>query len=221
MNEMIHRKRLHILTFLLLIASNQTHGQSNEKEKEAVRRSRLDKVEFYHTGVGIEMGAIHNFVFGPLVYAGIGSYRNLINADIGLKLLWTNPVGSSSKERISHLNLPVFASVSLNLLRWQQGCTYLRGEFDYHLFLAARHHLPDDGGKYFDKDLSHGYASTSLRLGVRLRNWDIHAFYEWDLAPSFDQKYVYESPYYDYENLRNALFDRSRFGLSASYIIPF
>ena len=71
MNEMIHRKRLHILTFLLLIASNQTHGQSNEKEKEAVRRSRLDKVEFYHTGVGIEMGAIHNFVFGPLVYAGI------------------------------------------------------------------------------------------------------------------------------------------------------
>ncbi len=217
---MIHKERIYILVWMLFITSNIAIAQPTPKEQEALRKKRLNKVEFYHMGVGLETGISHNFVFGPVIYGGIGSFRNLINADIGLKLLWTNPAGSSSKERISHLHLPIFAHLSLNLLRWQNGSAYIGGEFDYHLYLNATHHLPT-GGSISDKDLSHSYASVGPRLGVRFNRWNIQVFYEWDLSPAFEQKYVYESSDYNYDALHDALFNRSRFGLSVSYVFPF
>ena len=216
---MTYKRFLHVL-FVMLLFSNLALSQTPPKEKETIRKKRLNKVEFYHIGLGLEAGINHNFVIGPMVYAGIGSFRNFFNADAGVKLLWTNPAGSSTKERISHLQLPVFAALSLNLIRWKHGSAYLGAEFDYHLFLNAKHNLPGNGGKISDKELSHNYASTSVRLGVRLNRWDIQSFYEWDLSPSFNQKYVYESQNYNYDVLYNALFSRTRFGLKIAYIIP-
>ena len=209
------------LCALLLLTAFLPAVAQTPQEKDALRQKRFSKIEYYHVGAGIEAGFNKNLLVGPKVYAGIGSYRNLLCVDAGLKLLWLNPAGSADKERVSMWQLPVFAAVSANLLRWQKNALYVGGELDYHLILSATHHLPVNNATVSDKDLGSKYASASLRLGLRMDRWDVSLFCERDLAPAFEQKYVYETPAYDYDALHDAIFERMRFGVSLSYTFPF
>ncbi|MBO4906585.1 MAG: hypothetical protein J5486_06070 [Bacteroidaceae bacterium] len=210
--------RLYIL-FLLLISTLLPLSAQTASEKNQIRLQRFSKIDYYHYGFGLEAASSHNFTAGPKVFVGLGSYRNLITADAGLKLLFTNPFGSSTEERVSQVHLPIFATASLNFLRWQKGSAYIGAEADYHLSLGATHHTASTSTS--DNDLSCAHASASLRLGVRLSNWDIGLYYEYDLAPAFDQKHVYETAAYDYEALHDNIFDRTRFGISISRALPF
>ena len=215
---MTHCKRCS-LTLLLLSSFFHVAAQMTQ-EKDALRQKRFKMIEFSHIGTGIETGFNQNFVVGVKGFAGIGSYRNFFSADVGLKLLWTNPISSSYKERITMWQMPVFIAVSTNLLRWQQYSIYLGGEIDYHLKVGAKHKLSANDALVNDRELGCSHTSASLRLGLRLNKLDIGLFYEYDLSPSFNQKHVYESPTYDYDALHDAIFERIRFGMSISYLFP-
>lgn len=211
-------KRFHIVVLFMFIALSPISSQTT-KEKDELRQQRFSQIDYYHTGIGVDAAFNHNVIVGPKVYVGIGSFRNLINADLGIKLLWTNPFISSSKENITQRQLPIFLSVSCNVLRWKSGSAYFGAEMDYHLSLYANHQLPKKSGTISDNNLMHSHASASIRLGVYLGQWNIGAFYDYYLAPSYNQKYVYESPAYDYDALHDALFERTHLGISVAYIL--
>ena len=191
------------------------------QEKDALRRQRFCKIDFYHVGAGVDLGVNKNLLLGPKIYGGVGSYRNWLCADVGLKLLRLNPTGSADKERVSVWQLPVFVTVSANVLRWQQNAVYVGAELDYHLKLGASHHLAEGDVTVSDDKLARNHASAGLRLGLRLNRWDVSLFCERDLAPAIDQKHVYESADYDYDALHDAIFERLRFGVTLSYLFPF
>lgn len=207
---------LFLLTVSLLPALAQTL-----QEKDALRRQRFSKLEYYHVGAGIEAGMNKNFVTGPKVYAGIGSYRNLFSADVGLKLLWMTTFKSSQEESVSQRQIPFFVSASANLLRWHHSAVYLGGEFAYHLQIGVTHQLPDGKTSYSDNELANNHTSVSIKVGTRLNNWDFCLFWQRDLAPAFNQKYVYESADYDYDTLHSTIFERMRFGICANYLFSF
>ena len=215
---MMTSHRIDTLLLLLCLAVMPLAAQT-DGEKQQLRNQRFCKVDYYHAGIGIDAASGHYLTAGPKIFVGLGSYRSLVTADAGMKLLYANPFGSSSEERVSQLQLPLFAAASVNVLRWHNSSIYIGAELDYHLHLGATHHIPSTSVS--DDNLASGHASAALRLGVRLNRWDLGIYYEYDLAPAYDQKYVYESAAYDYEALHDDLFARTRFGISISHLLPF
>ena len=215
---MLVYKRYFLGLFLML---SSTIMAQTQPEKMTLRQLRFNNIEYYHVGVGIEAGINENFLVGPRACVGIGSYRNLFCADVGLKLLGENLFTSSNKECVSQWQLPLFVSASVNALRWHHSAVYLGGEFAYHLQIGATHQLPDGKTSYSDNELANNHTSVSIKVGTRLNNWDFCLFWQRDLAPAFNQKYVFESADYDYDTLHSTIFERMRFGICANYLFSF
>ena len=211
----------YVLGLLLMLSSFFTVMAQTQQEQFSLRQLRFNHIEYYHVGVGIEAGINENFLVGPRACVGIGSYRNLFCADVGLKLLWENLFTSSTKECVSQRQLPLFVSASVNALRWHRSAVYIGGEFAYHLQMGATHQLSDGKTSYSDNQLANNHTSVSMKLGARLNNWDFCLFCQRDLSPAFNQKYVYESADYDYDTLHSTIFERMRFGICANYLFPF
>lgn len=209
----------HIIT-LMLLATMLTATAQTEEAKQHMRRQRFSQIEYYHVGVGLDAGLNQNVQAGPRLFAGIGTYRNIITADVGLKLLFTRPAGSLSDEHVSQRQLPIFAQVGFNLLRWQHNTLYIGGEAAYSLHLGASHYMPLGDITDDDEDLAHNHASLAARIGLRLNRWDVALTWQRDLAPAYNQQYVYESAAYNYDQLHDQLFERSRFGITLAYIFP-
>ena len=217
---MMTRSRQCLLALLLLLMPLLPVAAQTPQEKTALRTQRFSKIDFYHVGAGVDLGVNENLMVAPKIYVGVGSYRKVLCADVGMKLLRLNPTGPADKERVSMWQLPVFVTVSANVLRWQQNAIYFGGELDYHLKLGAGHHLAEGDVTVSDDKLACNHASAGLRLGLRLNRWDVSLFCERDLAPAIDQKRIYESPDYDYDALHDAIFERLRFGVTLSYLFP-
>lgn len=212
-------------TFCLLItfhifASFPIVAQSIQ-EKSVLRQERFRKVDFMHVGIGMETGGNVNWFVGSKLFAGVGSYRNMVNADIGIGYRFVNLIGSSSNERIMLQQLPVFASLHLNMVRWSKGCAYIGGEAIYCLAVKGDHHIPSSNIAENENVLGKIHATLAGSLGVRLSNWDFSLRYAYDLSPSMNQKFVYESADYDYDCLHSSIFERSYFAFSVSYLLPF
>ena len=191
------------------------------QEKYALRHQRFSELEYYHVGAGIETSMNDNFVIGPKVYVGIGSYRNLFSADMGLKLLWMTTFRSSQEESVSQRQVPFFVSASANLLRWHNAAVFIGGELAYHLQLGATHQLADSKPSQSDNQLARSHVSASITVGTKIGNWNFFLFCQRDFAPAYDQKYVYETAGYDYDALHSIIFERIRFGLSVNYLFTF
>lgn len=211
----------YILGLFLMQSSLFTVMAQTQQEKFTLRQLRFNSIEYYHVGVGIEAEGNENFLIGSKVCVGIGSYRNLFCADVGFKLLWENLLTPSNKECVSQRQLPLFFSASVNVLRWHHSAVYIGGEFAYHLQIGGTHQLSDGKTSYSDNQLANNHTSVSIKLGTRINNWDFCLFCQRDLAPAFNQKYVYESADYDYDALHNTIFERIRFGICANYLFPF
>lgn len=86
--------------------------------------------------------------------------------------------------------------------------------------IAARHRLPD-GQSVPDLQIGKNHFTPAAKLGVRIQQCDVSLYYEYDMKPSFNQKYVFETADYDYDLLRPALFERMRFGIRFLYHFDF
>lgn len=190
-------------------------------ENTAKRMERLRNVDYMHVGMGIEIGGNENWFVGPKVFYGIGSYRNFLNADVGISYQLTNLIGSNTSERIILQQLPVFANLHLNIVRWTKGCMYIGGEVAYYFVVKGAHHIPLSDVIENENSLGKSHATVSGSLGMRLSRWDISLRYDYDLSPSVNQKFVFESADFDYDYLYSSLFERSRFAFSVSYLLPF
>lgn len=208
-----------LIIFFLLFTVLHVTAQT-DPEKAAIRMERLRNVDYMHVGMGVETGGNKNWFVGPKVFYGIGSYRNTLNADIGISYQFTNLFGSSSNERIMLQQLPVFANLHLNIMHWTTCCMYIGGEAAYYFAVKGVHHLPLSEVTENENSLGKSHATVAGLLGVRLSRWDFSLRYAYDLSPSMNQKFVFESAGYDYDYLYSSLFERSRFAFSVSYLLP-
>lgn len=210
------RIRLSIILFLLVFpVMAQT-----EYEKSVIRHERLRMIDFHHVNLGVEVDAHNNQFMGAAISYGVGTYRNLLNLDFGIKYVMANPIGRSEKERISVHYLPVWAATNVNLMRWHQGSVYVGGEISYSFVTTASHRKPFSEIVEYDRCIGSNHASVSAKLGVRLSRMDINIHYCYDLSPAINQKYIFETAKFDYDYVKANLYERYRIGLSISYLIP-
>lgn len=213
-------KKLLVLFSVFVLIFRSVYAQS-EVNREKILTRRLDKIEFYHLGIGGDMAINKNYGFGPKIYFGVGSTRNLLNADLGLKLMFVNPWLDSRSEYVRWYTLPIFVSGSVNAIRWKRNSVYIGGEIDYNTALGSGHHRTNTASNPETQDIASNHFSWQGKLGFRSEYWDIALFYENDMAPALNQKYIYESSDYDYITLHASIFERWRIGVGVAYNFRF
>lgn len=216
---MINMKALKILIILLMIS--QSVVAQSSKDVRRLRTKRLRMIEIHHIGMGLDFDSNDNHYLSPYVYYGIGSYRNIINMDVGFRYKVSNPFKLSQDESISVKNLSSFFSVDFNIIRWNLGSAYVGAEVSYCLPITANHRLSASDIVVYDKNIGRNHWHTRVVLGAKFSKWDINVHYDCNLAPMIDQKYIYESLDYDYDKLVGNLYERYRLGVEISYLIPF
>lgn len=203
-----------ILLIYLLTVAVPLFSQIRE-DNARIKKERLNKIEFFHYAVDFETSFKENVYLSPGIMLGVGSFRNLINANIGLRYMFGNPFLGSKDESLVVHQVPLFLSVQCNVYSWKTSCVNIGAEIDYCMPITVFHHIGDN--KKADKNVNNGHFSIRGTVGMRFDRFGIGAFYEYDLAPIMNQKYVYESPEYDYDKLHDSLFERTRFGVSLIY----
>ena len=206
---------------MILLSGIAVSYAQSPHEKEMLKKERFRRIEFFHASFGADVSANKSVYASPRVSLGIGSRRNLLNADIGLKYKIGNPFFFDDNEHLVPQQLQAFASLQMNLFSWKANCVFLGGNIAYCIPVTTFHYLPSSNIIEFDKEVGLGHFSTQIGAGIMFDRWSISLFYEYDLAPSLNQKYVYESANYDYDHLHDILFERNRIGVSVAYHLPF
>ena len=207
-----------LLTILGLPLFSFAH---KEGERESIIKQRFSNIEFYHFDIGITTELNKNVFAGPYIGVGMGTFRNFLNARFSLGYLLGNPFHSSDKDDITSHRLYVDATVNVNLLRWQSGTFYIGGGISWNTPISNRYydHVTDKVST--DNDIGKNHATLSGHIGVTFaERWSLQAGYVYDMSPGFNQRYVFESPNYDYHALHDRLFERGRICIGLNYQIP-
>lgn len=213
------RKFLPFLIMIALMAPMLLAAQTG-KEEPSIRQERLSRIDFYHVSVGASFYMNRNVGIAPQLSAGIGSFRNILNGDVGIRYLFLGQFPRKGVERVSVQQLPVFVSLNVNPIKWASGCVYVGGGIAFTPTIAA-FHCTADGNHISDLRIGKNHFTPFAKLGFRVNHIDGHFFYEYDLKPSFNQKYIYESEEFDYVSLKHQLFERMRFGFTLLYHFDF
>lgn len=212
------RKKFTLTALLCFLIFTPIHSQSNYNE---IKKERFSRIEYYHFAVGMDAAMHYNYNVSPKIFVGMGSSRNLLNADVGFKYNFRNPLYGGSGECISIQEFQMFASLNLNVIRGKETCLFIGGEVASHWAVNSTHRINISNTEMPDTKVGNDYFSVCAKIGFRLKKWEASLFYEYDLSPSMNQKYVYESAEYDYQSLYNSLFERARMGIGLTYYIPF
>ena len=212
----MRRQLLILLLFIPLPAFSQTH----DKQAQAMRDKRYSMIHVHHVGIGAGAAMLTNLRASARVYYGFGSYRNLANVDAGVKYTYCYPLLHTDGEKVAGHYVSPFVAATLNCVRWERGSMYIGGEAAYNFGVAADHYIPATSMVEHDRQAVAHHCSVQGKIGVRLEHWDIGVHFEYDLAPAYNQKYIFETPAYDYYSMHSSLFERYRVGLNAAYLIP-
>lgn len=191
---------------------------AQDGDMEGLRLKRWRMIDKYHVSVGVGAEYHVNTVVTPRVSLGMGSFRNLLNADAGVDYEMVNPIAVKGKESLGLHRVSPFGSVTLNAIRWRTGGFYVGGEMVYAINLRTRHRRPD-GLSLNDPDIAKHHLIASAKSGVRFGYWDVCLYYCHDISPAFGQKYIYESDEYDFIALEESIYERYRFGIRLTYHI--
>lgn len=211
-------KLLNIIVLLLLVPSSLF--AQTPQEMEGVKSKRFNRIDMRHIGVGLETGVYENLYIGPKLFYGLGTFRNLFNMDGGLKYIYLRSLNNKYEESISVQFFSVFCSLNINPIRWNSGCMYLGGETSYNVVAAASHKEISSDVVTHDYHIGNNHFVARGKIGARFDFWDINVYCDYNMAPSMNQKYIYESVDYNYDKLYATIHERYRIGVSVSYFIP-
>lgn len=202
---------------LLLVSSASFCSSDDEALKENLRLRRNSMIDFYHIGLNMDLSAGINNTVDPGFFIGIGSFRNLFNADIGVSYSMKNIIPLDSEESVSVHQLKISLSAKVNCIRWRFGSVYLSPGIDWSMPLIAFHRTVASSYGYMDNSIGRCCFSSCLNLGIIWNRLDFSIFCRYDMSPSFNQKYIYESVDYNYHVLYDSIFDRDCFGIGIGY----
>lgn len=206
-------KKIIITVYLLFTTFALNAQESNQYD---VLKHRLNQINKYHIGVGLECAANTNIVYGIKTFIGYGNYRHFFNADIGVGFRsWNYPI--NDKDRYEMLQIPVSVSLNFNPIRWSTGCLFVGGETSIQFGIWNYAINKIENVEYNDREALKNYVSIRGKMGLTLRNVNVAFFYEQDLSSFCNQKYIYESGAYDFDRLHNSIYEHNRIGLSLSY----
>lgn len=205
-----------ILVFFCLLSAF-TSGFAQKSDAQIILKRRMNQIHRFHAGFGIEGAANTNATYGIRTYIGFGSSRHLFNADFGLGLRIWNFVPGRSEDYYRILQIPMFASLIINPIRWSEGCLQVGCEGILHFGVRNFTHTVIPDYESHDFNAIRTYASIRSKIGVMLGHLNLGVFYEHDLSPLSDQKYIYESGLYNFDGLRPSLYEHNRIGISFSY----
>ena len=207
---------LYIFLFFSLLASSQT-----DKEMQLLRQGRYQRVYSHHLGIGMESNMLENFRLSPRLFYSFCSYRSYFSIDAGVKYVYSHPMVPLTQERLACHYLAPLLSVKAHFWHWDKGCLYAGGEAAYHLALVGEHYIPGNDLPIRDRKIGKHHASVRAQFGVKMEHWELNVHYEYDLNPSWNQKYLFESAEYNYDLLRPSLYERHRVGITLAYLITF
>lgn len=212
-------KQILIITCMLL----SLQGWSQElSDRQQLIDKRLVKINRYHAGVALTAEANHNLYFGPQAFWGFGSTRSRLCVDVGVKYLFGTTFNTNHNCHVSLQQMAVYAAADVNAVRWSSGSAYIGGSADYRFSTSCKYYDDENSLALHDSHIAQSHMSLQGRIGVKWgERWKTELSYTYDLAPTFDQKYVFESPLFNYVALRDYLYERSRFGVTLYYLLPF
>ncbi|MBR3855508.1 MAG: hypothetical protein IKM65_05045 [Bacteroidaceae bacterium] len=208
------------LIILYLLTLIPGYSQSN-KEQIILRNERFSKIDFYRAAIGIDAAVHHNWALSPKIGIGIGSSRNILNANIGLQYKLGNPFYFGNNDRISYSHLAMYASLDINLLRGKERCLFVGGEIAHNWGLSSDYTPSTEVEQEDNYNVSKHFFSAKAKIGLKIKRYELALSYEYDLSPALNQKYIYESKYYNYDKLYDSIFERARIGIGLTYYIPF
>ena len=202
--------------FAAILATMPVLAQDDDIEGLRIKRWRM--IDKYHFSVGLGAEYHVNTILTPRLSLGVGSFRNLLNADAGVGYEIVNPISFKGTESLGLHRVSPFFSIALNAIRWRTGSIYVGGDMAYAVNLRTRHRRPD-GLSLNDPDIAAHHLIASTKSGVRFGYWDVCFYYCYDLSPAFGQKYIYESAEYDFNTLEKSIYERYRIGIRIIYHI--
>lgn len=214
------KKETMTLIILYLLTLIPGYSQS-EKEDVILRDKRFSKIDFYHAAIGIDAAVHHNWALSPKIGVGIGSSRNILNADIGLQYKLGNPFYFGNSEYISYSHLAMYASFDINLLRDKERSLFVGAEIAHNWELSSDYTPSAKVEQEDNYNVGKKFFSAKAKIGLKIKRYELTLSYEYDLSPALNQKYIYESKYYNYDKLYDSIFERARIGIGLTYYIPF
>lgn len=184
-----------------LILSSPLYALGKEGDRE--KSMRLGMIGANQIGLSVDLGYWYNTHISMRLMYQFGSYRNLMNMYVGTGYSIRIPNGENRNIYLAH-HLPIFIGAKINYYSWQRNCLYIGTETEYNVFAGV-------------SPVSHGFWALSGNLGFRLQACDIHLKYTYDLIPAYNQKFIYESPDYNYYNAYHVIYERMHLGLGVSY----
>lgn len=211
-----YRVFLSILVAILIAPYCLAYGA--DKDTKSIKSQRFQSVGLYNIKISGEGGGFRESHLASLrVDFCLGSRFTLWGAGVGVGYRVANPFTLGSKESVSARHIPFFLSAELHPLRFKTGYLYLGTEAIFNLSIGGRHFLPAEKHRQRDSNLSSNCITGRANLGVKFHNFAVYTFFEYDMQPSFNQKYIYETLAYDYRALKNTIFERYRLGIGLSY----
>lgn len=190
-------------------------------QNDDLKRKRIGKIDFWHVSIGASAAMNRNLSAGLQLSAGLGSFRNVLNVDMGVRYLFYGSFPRKDVERVSSQQLPLFISLNLNFFRWKSGSMYFGAEMAYTITISAQHTVPADCYRGKDLKIGKDHFTPAAKIGCRAGDCDVSLFFEYDMKPSFDQKYIFETEQFDYDKLKPSLYERMRVGVRFLYHFNF
>lgn len=200
----------------MLLSCGVAYG--SDKEQAKVKAERIRKIGLYNIRLGGEVaGYRENYMASLRADFTFGSRFTIWGASAGIGYRTINPFVAINKEAVSVRHFPIYLSAELHPWRFETGYLYIGAEGILNLSLGGRHLVSNQRRWSSDSNLSKTCIVGRANLGVKFKNVGIYAFYEYDLQPSVNQKYIYETVGYGYKELKSMIFERCRVGVGVSY----
>lgn len=173
------------------------------------KQERLRKIDWHSVKAGLEASWNQNYGCGVWASYGLGSFRNILWADAGLKIDYLTTPLAIGDDALQLWSMPLFVRANANLVRWDGGSYYIGLEGYLSIPVSA----------VDDIRVSRVHPSLRGYMGFLLGKASMDVYLEFDTVPQFDQKFIYETDTYDYNALRPYIFERARAGIRIGYTI--
>lgn len=193
-----------IIIMLLSAITGVVHAESSDLSRRAVMRYRL--IGIHNVGASLDVSGWNNIHWGARAVYRVGSTRNLVNGLAGVGYHMILPSQQLKADRLGHF-IPLSLGANCNYYSWGVNSAYLGAEGTYNINVGA--------------PCYRSFFAVTGRLGVCLKMLDISLNYTYDLAPPFNQKYIFENPQYDFGAIHTSIYERMQVGVKVTYYFTF
>lgn len=201
-----------LLIFTILSYAGEV---SDEADREVERR--LNNASLYHLAIGAGFEVSPHMSTSAGVTFRYGATRQLMNYFSGIN--FGRRILSESSPQIVFSQFSMEGGVIENLFRTPMLSVYLSESILFNAPFSSKYIMNDI--IISDKRTLKCNFTSKLGAGLAFNNLNFSIYVKYDMNPTYNQKYIYENPEFDYYGLRNQIDNRLSYGISILYYINF